>query len=181
MAPSKTYCWRRIDFPGLEILHLSRGANDITARATIIDAGDGQFALQAHWSLGPDWRSRSLELTQETRDGVKTLRIKRGQRGWVVDGKVRPDLDACLEVDVSATPFCNGLALHALGREPGELTALYVDASDLSVQPSRQRYERVGERTWRYVDLGVAKGFEAALNFDNDGIVERYEGLFERG
>jgi uncharacterized protein len=58
--------------------------------------------------------------------------------------------------------------------------ALYVDASDLSVQPSRQRYERLGERQWRYVDLGVAKGFKAVLDFDEDGIVTTYEGLFER-
>jgi uncharacterized protein len=177
---TKTYCWRRLDFPGLEILQFRRDASGIEACGTIIDAGEGQFSLQALWSLGADWRSRSLELTQESREGTKTLRIERGQRSWIVDDKLRPDLAECLEVDVSATPFCNGLALRRFGHEPGELTALYVDASDLSVQPSRQRYERLGERRWRYVDLGAAKGFEAVLDFDRDGIVERYEGLFER-
>jgi uncharacterized protein len=121
-----------------------------------------------------------LHLTQLSAEGEKTLLIERGQRGWIVNERPRPDLEDCLEVDVSATPFCNGLALHALGREPGELTALYVDAADFSVQPARQRYERLGEHKWRYVDLGVAKGFEAVLDFDEDGIVERYEGLFER-
>jgi uncharacterized protein len=177
---SRTYCWRRLDFAGLEMLQLTQDAQGIEAHATIIDAGEGQFSLQALWMLDADWRSCSLELTQESRDGVKTLRIERGQRSWLVNDKLRPDLADCLEVDVSATPFCNGLALHALGHEPGELTALYVDASGLSVQPSRQRYERLGDRRWRYVDLGVAKGFEAVLDFDRDGIVERYEGLFER-
>jgi hypothetical protein len=177
---TKTYCWRRLDFTGLEILQLKRDANGIEGCATIIDAGEGQFSLQALWSLDADWHSRSLELTQESREGTKTLRIERGQRSWIVDDKLRPDLAECLEVDVSATPFCNGLALRELGHEPGELTALYVDASDLSVQPSRQRYERLGERRWRYVDLGAAKGFEAVLDFDADGIVERYEWLFER-
>jgi hypothetical protein len=28
--------------------------------------------------------------------------------------------------------------------------------------------------------LGVASGFEAVLDFDDDGLVTRYEGLFER-
>lgn len=177
---SKTYAWRRIDFPGLEILHLAKDANGVEAHATIIDAGEGQFSLQAVWKLDANWRSRSLELTQNSAAGVKTLRIERGQRGWLVDERPRPDLAECLEVDVSATPFCNGLALHGLGRRPGELTALYVDASDLSVQPSRQAYEQLGDRQWRYVDLGVAKGFTAILDFDADGLVTKYEGLFER-
>lgn len=177
---TQTYCWRRIDFAGQEILHLTKSETGIEARATIIDAGEGQFSLQALWQLDPQWRSRSLDLTQHAASGVSTLRIERGQRGWLVDDKPRPDLADCLEIDVSATPFCNGLALHNLGHKPSELTALYVDASDLSVQPSRQRYERLGARKWRYVDLGVATGFTAVLDFDEDGIVTNYEGLFQR-
>jgi hypothetical protein len=164
----------------LEILQLRCDGTGIEAHASIIDAGEGRFALSAIWKLGGDWRSRSLELALERDGEPKALRIERGARGWVVDDRLRPDLAECLEVDVSATPFCNGLALHGLGHEPGELAALYVDASDLSVQPSRQRYERLGERQWRYVDLGVAKGFKAVLDFDEDGIVTTYEGLFER-
>lgn len=180
MTKTKTYCWRRLDFPGLEILQPQCDANSIEAHALIIDAGEGRFALQAIWKLDRNWRSRSLDLRLGRDGDVKTLRIERGQRGWIVDDKLRPDLEECLELDVSATPFCNGLALHALGHDPGELTALYVNASDLSAQPSRQRYERLGKRKWRYVDLGVAKGFEAVLDFDEDGIVTRYESLFER-
>lgn len=177
---TQSYFWRRIDFPGMEILHLTKDANGIEAHAAIIDGGDGRFSLQAVWKLDTQWRSRSLDLTQRSAAGEKSLRIERGQRGWLVNDKPRPDLEDCLEVDVSATPFCNGLALYGLGHEPGELTALYVDASDLSVQPSRQRYERLGPRQWRYVDLGVAKGFTAVLDFDADGLVTHYEGLFER-
>lgn len=180
MPRRKTYCWRRIDFPGLEILQLTQDVTDIEARSTIIDGGEGQFSLQLIWTLDAAWRSRSLELVQDARDGAKSLRIERGQRSWLVNDKLRPDLTDCSEIDVSATPFCNGLALRALRHEPGELTALYVSAHDLSVQPSRQRYEQVGDRGWRYVDLGAAKGFEAMLDFDRDGVVERYEGLFER-
>lgn len=177
---TNTYCWRRIDFPGIELMRLTQAANGIEARSTIIDGGDGKFALHAAWMLDAQWRSRSLNLTQRSADGERSLRIERGQRGWIVDEKLRPDLADCLEIDVSATPFCNGLALHALGHEPSELTALYVDAADLSVQPSRQAYERLDPRKWRYVDLGVAKGFEAVLDFDEDGLVTKYEGLFER-
>jgi hypothetical protein len=180
MTGTRTYCWRRLDFVGLEMLQLRHDKHGLEAHASIIDAGAGQFSLGIVWKLEPTWRSRTLKLTQQSRNGIKTLHIERGQRGWLVNDNPRPDFGDCLEVDVSATPFCNGLALHALAHEPGELTALYVDASDLSVQASRQRYERVGVRKWRYIDLGVASGFEAVLDFDDDGLVTRYEGLFER-
>jgi hypothetical protein len=180
MTKVTTYCWRRLDFIGLEILQLEQDEQGLKAHASIIDAGAGQFSLWMELTLDMTWRSRALKLTQRSRAGMKTLRIERGQTGWIVDAKPRPELSACLEVDVSATPFCNGLALHALAHEPGEMTALHVDASDLSVQPSRQRYERLDERKWRYIDLGVARGFEAVLDFDEDGLVTRYEGLFER-
>lgn len=180
MSHTKTYSWRRLDFPGLEILQLEHRANSIDARSTIIDSGDGHFSLTTHWTLDLAWRALSLDLELISRSGAKTLRIERGARGWIIDGHPRPDLADCIEIDVSATPFCNGLALHALDHHPGEITALYVDASDLSVQPSRQAYKRIGPRQWRYVDLGVVKGFKAILDFDEDGLVTRYEGLFER-
>ena len=171
--------WKRIDFPGFETLALEEDADGIRARSVIIDNSDEPFGLVADWRLDRGWVSRSLHLTLLRDGGVRELAIARtGPLSWRVDGEARPDLDGCLEIDVSATPFCNGLALRRLGHEPGELTALYVLASDLSVEPSRQRYERAGEN-WRYVDLGVAKGFEAVLEFDSDGIVRRYEGLFE--
>jgi hypothetical protein len=171
--------WKRIDFPGFETLHLEKDADGIRARSVIIDNSDEPFALTADWRLDRDWVSRSLQLTLIHDGGVRELAIGRtGPQSWRIDGEPRPDLDGCLEVDVSATPFCNGLALRRLGHRPGELTALYVLASELSVEPSRQRYERAGDN-WRYVDLGAAKGFEAVLQFDSEGIVRHYGGLFE--
>jgi uncharacterized protein len=171
--------WKRIDFPGFETLAIEDDADGLRARSVIIDNSDEPFGLIADWRLDRNWVSRSLDLTLIRDGGMRALAIGRtGPQSWRINGEPRPDLDGCIEIDVSATPFCNGLALRRLGHEPGELTALYVLASDLSVQPSRQRYERA-EAHWRYVDLGVAKGFEAILEFDSEGIVRRYEGLFE--
>jgi hypothetical protein len=172
--------WRRLDGPGLEILSLTEDADGIAARSVIIDSGDKAFGMTADWQLDSNWRSRSL-LLQVVDAAATTCQlhiVRTGATSWEVDGKARADLDGCAEIDVSATPFCNGLALRHLGEKPGELTALYVLAPDLTVQPSRQRYERL-ENGWRYVDLGAAKGFTAVLTFDEHLIVRHYEGLFE--
>jgi uncharacterized protein len=172
--------WRRLDYPGLEIMNLSEDAEGCRARSVIADGGDEPFGMVCDWRLDRDWRSRSLDLSLIGPDGERTLSIRRaGLSSWRVNGASRPDLGGCDEIDLSATPFCNGLALKRLGCEPGELTALYVLAPALSVEPSRQRYESLGERQWRYVDLGAAKGFTAVLDFDADGLVRHYEGLFE--
>jgi hypothetical protein len=48
----------------------------------------------------------------------------------------------------------------------------------LSFVPSRQRYERLGAKRFRYTDLGAHQGFEAQLVVDAEGLVRTYEGLF---
>lgn len=171
--------WKRLDFPGFETMHLVAEGDGVRARSLIIDNSDEPFAAALNWRLDAKWQSRSLLLRLVDASGEREVRIERaGGETWRVDGVARQEFDGCAEIDVSATPFCNGLALKRLKHAPGELTALYVPLPSLELQPSRQRYERAGEH-WRYVDLGAAKGFTAVLEFDVDGIVRRYEGLFE--
>jgi hypothetical protein len=46
MQASKSYCWRRLDFEGLEILQLTRNAHGVEAHAYIIEA-ETRSALRA--------------------------------------------------------------------------------------------------------------------------------------
>lgn len=171
--------WRRIDEPGLELMTLSRSRSGLSVRSTLIHAGEESYGLRYRWELDPSWRTRTLRL--ERTDAVeKPLVIERtGDTDWRVDGEARPDLAGCHEVDMSATPFCNGLAIRRMKEADGELLALFVDAPALTCQPSRQRYEPLGPRTWRYVDKGVSDGFTARLDLDKEGLVAKYEHLFE--
>jgi len=171
--------WRRIDEPGLELMTLSRNGSGIDVRSTLILAGAESFGLRYWWELDPSWRTQTLRIDR-TDDADKSLLVERsGDTKWRVDGKNRPDLAGCHEVDVSATPFCNTLAIRHLGTAGGELLALFVDAPSLACQPSRQAYEPLGPRAWRYLDKGVADGFTARLDLDEEGLVAKYEHLFE--
>jgi hypothetical protein len=171
--------WRRVDEPGLELMALSRNASGLSVRSTLIHAGAESFGLRYHWELDPSWRTRTLRIDRT--DAVeKSLLIERtDDANWRVSGEVRPDLAGCHEVDLSATPFCNALAIRQIGEAGGELLALFVDAPALTCQPSRQRYEPLGPRAWRYVDKGVSDGFTARLDLDEEGLVAKYEHLFE--
>lgn len=153
------------------------------ARGEVIDAGEKPFALSYDWIIDSVWCTRRLELHLRGAD-VRDLSIERtGASSWKVDGRERPDLSGCDEIDLSATPFCNALALRRFGAPPGgagEITALYVGFPELRLAPSRQRYECVARNEFVYVDLGLYAGFRAHISVDDDGIVRAYEGLFER-
>jgi len=171
--------WRRVDEPGLELMALSRSRSGIDVRSTVIHAGAESFGLRYRWELDASWQTRRLRIDRTDALGKSLLIERAGDTGWRVDGEERPDLAVCHEVDVSATPFCNSLAIRRLGNAGGELLALFVDASSLTCQPSRQRYEPLGPRAWRYVDKGVSDGFTARLDLDEEGFVAKYEHLFE--
>jgi uncharacterized protein len=171
--------WRRLDEWGLEVLRLKTGTEGVEVRSSVLHAGQQPFDLRYEWMLDETWRTRALSLHLRT-DDDRSMTIERaGPAAWRIDATRRADLDGCDEIDVSATPFCNSLAIRHLQRRSGELTTAYVDVPAFSVTPSRQRYERLGPDRWRYVDLGAVAGFQAVLDLDKDGLVHRYEGLFE--
>jgi uncharacterized protein len=169
--------WRRLDGLGLEVLQISPEADGFCATSTVVHAGSEAFGMSYVWLFDRFWRTRQLDLRLSS-PARQEMRIQRMGRGWLLDGRERPDLAICDEIDLSVTPFCNSLAIRSL-KGSGELAALYVDVPPLRVVPSRQRYEFLREDRWRYVDLGVAHGFEAILKFDMDAFVIDYEGQFE--
>ncbi|MCC5883589.1 MAG: putative glycolipid-binding domain-containing protein [Halomonas sp.] len=176
-ALSITRKWRRLDEPGLEVLHVQPDNDDVLALSSVVHAGAEAFGLSYLWQIDRHWRTHRLELHLAS-PSVATLLIERSDEGWRVNGQPRPDLAECEEIDLSATPFCNTLGMRRL-QGSGELTALYVDLPSLQLLPSRQRYTALGKNRWRYTDLGIAKGFEADLEVDDAQVVVTYEGLFE--
>jgi len=175
--------WRRLDLTALERLELEAGAGGIRASSTLVSIEYSGFQLDYEWLLDGEWRTTSLEMHKYGKSGRQDVRMERAGGGWTVNGEVRSDLNGADEPDLSATPFCNTLPIRRLGAEVGaELTldTVYVDAADLSVVRSRQRYLRQSRDIIRYIDLGTAAGFEAELVVDADGLVQEYRNLFER-
>jgi uncharacterized protein len=181
-APEVVF-WRRTDVEGLERLELTVAPDGILAASTVLCLEDGGFRLDHRWRLTPDWRAQSLHVERWGARGHRLLVIERSGSGWLVDGEPRPDLDGADEPDLSVTPFCNTFPIRRLPIAAGAVLALdtcYVDADAMTAERSRQRYDRIGPNRVRYVDLGVSAGFEADLEVDDEGLVLRYEHLFER-
>jgi uncharacterized protein len=100
-------------------------------------------------------------------------------------GEPVPELDGCIDVDISATPFTNTLPIRRLGLESGEseeLMITYVRVPELLVGPERQRYGCLETQTdgGLYRFEALPSGFTAELPVDAEGLVIDYPGLFRR-
>lgn len=175
--------WRRADVIGLERLILSISADTVLAESTVICVEDGGFRLDHRWRLTADWQVQTLDVERWGSGGRAQLSLERTVGGWRVNGQRRADLDGAEEPDLSVTPFCNTFPIRRTPAGAGEshtLDTCFVDGAAMTVQRSRQRYDRIGPNRLRYVDLGVSAGFEADLEVDDLGLVLHYQHLFER-
>jgi len=106
-----------------------------------------------------------------------------GQDGtWFSHGGVeRPDLVGCTDVDLEASPSTNTLPIRRLRLdvdEAREVRAAWVRFPELTVEPLRQRYTRIGEDRYRYESLD--SGFSADIDVDDAGLVVHYPGGWTR-
>ena len=175
--------WRRTDVEGFERLELMVGPDGVTAQSTVLCLEAGGFRLEHRWRLSPDWHAQSVMVERWNAHGHGVLRLERTGRGWQVDGAPRPDLDGAEEPDLSVTPFCNTFPIRKTPVGVGACLhrdTAFINGAALTVARSSQRYNRRGPGRPRYIDLGLSRGFEADLLVDENGLVLRYEHLFER-
>jgi hypothetical protein len=147
---TRTFVWRRLDEPGMEVAHV-----ESLARAEGTQIGR---TYEARWRL--DDRRLDVEVV-----GAARRSIELGDADFF---------------DLFASPFFNSLpvmrdGLLAAG-PPRDYMMRFVTLPELEVVPSEQRYDPLGERVVRY----SSGSFVADIVFDADGFVTTYEGFLER-
>jgi uncharacterized protein len=146
----RTFVWRRLDEPGMEVAHV-----ESLARAEGTQIGR---AYEARWRLVD--RQLDVEVV-----GAARRSIELGDADFF---------------DLFASPFFNSLpvmrdGLLAAG-PPRDYMMRFVTLPEMEVVPSAQRYEPLGDRVVRY----SSGSFLAEIAFDADGFVTAYEGFLER-
>jgi uncharacterized protein len=173
--------WRRLDVAALEEFE----EDGQTFRGHIRVQAAAPWSVEYQVTFDERWVTLVAEASLQHAEGTRHLHLRREPSGrWLADDR---ELDACrgsLDVDLGATPSTNTSAIRRLGLavgSSGELTATWVRFPDLTVLPLRQRYTRLGDRLYRYESLrDGAVVFQASLEVDGSGLVERYERFFER-
>jgi hypothetical protein len=145
------------------------------------------------WSVRYDvevdraWKLRRARVEGRSAGGSRAVTLELDEVGrWRVDGRQRPDLDGCLDVDLESSACTNTFPVHRMGLHVGERAgapAAYVRALDLSVERLEQEYFRVdgGQEAplaFDYASPGF--DFRARLTFDGSGLVLDYPGIAVR-
>jgi hypothetical protein len=173
--------WRRLDLPGVE--EFREDGRSFEGKVTV----DGPPAWKASYRILFDvsWATLRAEASVRAAGGSRTLAIRRQPSGSWFDG--HREIESCggaFDVDLGLTPSTNTSAIRRLGLSVGaraDLTAAWVRFPELTVEPLRQRYTRLGDRAYLYESLRQGEVvFRAHLDLDSADLVERYEGVFER-
>lgn len=148
-----TVVWRGLDAPRMEIVRVERGGPGLRAVGTQVGA-----TYELRYLLVGD--HLSLDLV-----GERTLEVDLGGRDFF---------------DLGYSPLFNSLPVWRDGLlEEGPTrtyTMRWISVPDLAVDESAQEYDPLGRGAVRF----RAGAFAAAISFDADGYVLRYEGLAER-
>ena len=82
-----------------------------------------------------------------------------------MNGAHREELDGCVDIELSCTPFTYAIPIRRLPLHVGhsaDITVASVDVETLDVQPARRRYTRLDIHRWRVtqLDTGVSIEFD---------------------
>jgi hypothetical protein len=151
-----------------------------TADGAMVAVFDGR-AVRLTYRLQADaaGATRALDLADAVGGATLTLRGDGHGRWWDANGAPVPELDGCIDVDISTTPLTNTLPVRRLRLAPGESADIqvgYVDVPDLTVRAASQRYTRIDGPTYRY----ASGSFAADVVVDEHDLVTDYEGLWRR-
>jgi hypothetical protein len=150
------------------------------ADGSMVAVFDGR-AVRLAYRLGVDavGATRALDVGEAVGGATLALRSDGHGRWWDADGAPVPELDDCIDVDISTTPLTNTLPVRRLRLAVGqsaEIQVGYVDVPTLTIRAVSQRYTRTDGRTYRY----TSGSFAADVIFDDDDLVIDYEDLWRR-
>ncbi len=186
--PSRPFIFRTVRWSawegceaGLEHVDLSPADGGIHVSGVVIGRdGEARFGLAYRLRLDSSWRTRDAHL--RTTSGRALHLESNGQGAWTENGRSRPDLQGCIDIDIQATPITNTLPIRRLDLETGESMEIrlgYVSLPELIVTAASQRYTAL-EAGSLYRFESLEDGFTADLPVDQDGFVLEYPGLFRR-
>ena len=179
--------WAPWEGPGLEHLRLVTSDDGVVANGLVIGLEAGRpFRISYEVRCDERWRVREVRVATPDSERPVIELLANGEGRWNGRGaEPLPELDGCIDVDISATPFTNTLPIRRLGLQPGKSTDVevaYIRVPELLVGLERQRYGCLEDQTDRghYRFEALPSGFTASLPVDGDGLVIDYPGLFRR-
>ena len=172
--------WQSLPTLGFEHLTLHQDGAGVHLASVVFDVGPPSFRAWYEVHTDAAWRVRRCQVRLLDAPEREVVLLADGQGSWTDGaGDPLPELDGCIDVDLTATPSTNVLPIRRLALRPGEaadIAVAWVQFPDLTVTRSPQRYTCLDHRsdggTYRF--LALDGGFTTDLPVDADGFVRDY-------
>ena len=179
----RVVAWKNLLINGTDYCALWRTPEGWLLKGTVVGVLKGQRPVLANYEIycRKSWFTHRAEVERTIGSDRKTLSLTLDDRGiWRSSGQELPELHGCHDVDLAVTPATNTLPIRRLGLQVGQcesVTAAWVNAPELTVQPLSQRYTRLTKHSYRYES---STGFYTEILVDDLGLVITYPGVWER-
>lgn len=178
--------WRSEDVPGFEHVRIDAKHPEWTVfDSMFVREHEGQVRRGGYTLIvDKGWRTLELRIMVEQAPGSMTAHhlLASGDGSWTdADSNPIPELDGCIDVDISWSPMTNTLPVRRLDMqagEPADIRVVYISLPELRVRPMAQTYRRVDASTIRYES--ETRSVVRDLRVDDEGYVVEYLGLFHR-
>jgi hypothetical protein len=151
--------------------------------STVLGAHQGnEYKVDYAVIAKPNWEMVSCRLKNWLGTSVDIQNIQHDGKGnWTNNGTQIDDCKACIDIDISVTPFTNSLPINRLRLQVSEvrqIKVLYFDVLQRTIRSAVQQYAKLSDYEYRYEN--VPNDFSAVITVDQWGIVKKYAGLFIR-
>jgi hypothetical protein len=193
--------WSGIDHWRAEVARVELADDRVSAMGTQIGVDPLPYRLDYELETHAHFVTKRLRAHAEGSDWARRIDLRHDGNGvWICDaasdgtvelpapGGSGEAVSGALDCDLGFSPLTNLLpvrrdALHQHGGAVDLVTA-WVSVPDLGLHLYPQRYEHVRRHAAgavvRFIDRGLAPGFVADLELDEDGLVQLYPELARR-
>jgi hypothetical protein len=171
--------WESVEWPGMEHVVMAESSRVRRIDGVAVAVLDKRpFRVAYRLTCDASWRTRRLTVSGP---GRRLDLRSDGAGNWTdaVTDRPMPELDGCVDVDLTVTPSTNTLPIRRLGLSPGmarDVKVAYVEIPDLTVRAVMQRYTRTSRDEYLY----ESGNFRASLPVDEHGLVLDYPGEWRR-
>lgn len=168
--------WDAADESAAETLTIT-WENEAWTASGMVGHTDVHYVLR----ISPTWHVRQFLLFRDMDDPDLWLGTDGSGRWGEMNGAHRPELDGCVDLALSCTPFTHTLPIRRLPLHVGDtadITVAAVDVETLDIQPDHQRYTRLESHRWRFEQLST--GWTQDFEVDQFGLVRDSPTRFRR-
>lgn len=174
--------WEGLDHPTMECLTLQQQDDGyiITSHITGV-VGSSPIAIHFLIETDLQWMTEHV-LVSDLNQPDRVIELYADKNGkWFNRDEAVDELEGCLDIDISLTPFTNTLPIRRLSwqeKATASIAVVYISLPEFSLEKATQYYTRLAPGSFRF-ETG-SRNFTADLSVDPDGFVMDYPFLFKR-